>query len=218
MLRKDKKEIDEKVKCCIVEAFIGEELEEFVEKNLGMDWKMVLRGEITPYVQKLIDQSFYFDFQKQGRDDLEFLRELIYSRCIELKIADNWCDRLVLDGSDKDCLITRYVNHRSDFKEIDKNNYYEVVSNYNGHFKHLQSLYLPARKAEALMKNAKKNHQYVIAVDVMFKVYYIVPILAEEKDMSYLRKSTPDGGYWLGLRGMKCIKLGEEDVMSGSIC
>lgn len=218
MLRKDRKEIDDKVKCCIVEAFIGEELEEFVEKNLGLDWKQALRGEITPYVQKLIDQSFYFDFQKQGREDLEFIKELIYSRCIELKISNNWCNRLVLDGSDKDCLITRYVSHRSDFKEFDKNNYYEVVSNYNGHFKHVQSLYLPARKAEALMKNAKKNHQYVIAVDVMFKVYYIVPILTEEKDMSYLRKSTPDGGYWLELRGMKAIKLGEEDVMGGCIC
>lgn len=218
MLKAARKEIDEKVKYCIVEAFVGEELESFVEKNLGMDWKEALKGEITPYVQKLIDQSFYFEYQKQGRNDLDFIKELVYSRCIELKIADNWCNRLILDGSDKDCLITRFVNHRSDFREYETNNYYEVVSNYNGHFKHLQSLYLPAKKMEALMNNAKKNQQYVIAVDVMFKVYYMIPILDDVEAMSYVRKSAMDGGYWMDLRGMEVIKSGEEDFFRGSVC
>ena len=111
-----------------------------------------------------------------------------------------------------------FVNHRSDFREYETNNYYEVVSNYNGHFKHLQSLYLPAKKMEALMNNAKKNQQYVIAVDVMFKVYYMIPILDDVEAMSYVRKSAMDGGYWMDLRGMEVIKSGEEDFFRGSVC
>lgn len=68
------------------------------------------------------------------------------------------------------------------------------------------------------MNNAKKNQQYVIAVDVMFKVYYMIPILDDVEAMSYVRKSAMDGGYWMDLRGMEVIKSGEEDFFRGSVC
>lgn len=214
-----RKEIDEKVKSAIVQAFVGEELKGFVENNIGIDFRKILEGEITPYVQKLINQSFYYEFQKGNRTDLEFVRELIYSRCVELKLAQNWGDVLLLDGSDKDCLITRYTNHRSDFKVLHRNEYYEVVSCYSGHFGHLHSLYLSSGKMEALMNNAKKNIQYLIAVDVMFQEYYILEIRSDIDEMPYVKKiGVEDGGYYLSLKGAKKVKLGEEEFVDGSLC
>lgn len=220
MLKTKRKEIDERVKFSIVEAFVEEELLSFVEENLGIDWRIVLEEEkITPYIQRLIDQSFYFEFQKNGRTELEFVKELIYSRCIELKLKKTWGDLLIFNGSDKDCLITQFTNTRSDFRMLNSNSYFEVISNYNGHFSQSKSFYLSTGKMEALMVNASKNLQYVLAVDVLFKSYYIVEIRSDLEEMTYVKKSPiEDGGYWISLRGIKEIKLGEEEFINGSIC
>lgn len=211
------KEINEQFKLRVVEAFIGEDIIPFVERNLGIDWCRALEGEITPYVRMLIDKSFYFDAQRRDRSEIQFIKELIYSRCIELKLIESWFYRLTLAGSDKDCLITTYSNNNSDFWEINTNNYIEVISTYTGSFISRQLIYIPQKKFEHLCESAKTHNQYILAVDVLHKSYAFVPILADVEKMDYVVDQLL-GSYVISLKGIDWILLGEEDYYRESVC
>lgn len=211
------KELNEKFKLRVVEAFIGEDLMPFVERNLGIDWCKALEGEITPYVRGLIDKSYYFDFQRRDRTEIQFIKELIYSRCIELKLIESNFFRLTLNGSDKDCLITTISTNASDFHEINTSNYIEVISTYNGSFISRELLYVPKSKFENLCESAKKHNQYILAVDVLHKSYCFVPILEDAEKMDYVIDQFL-GSYVISLKGMEWIILGEEDYYCESVC
>lgn len=212
------KQMNEQLKQQVIEAFIGENLEQFVVKHLGLDWKKALNGDITPYVQKLIDESFYFDAQRGNRSDLQFVQELIYSRCIELKLIESWFYRLALNGSDKDCLITKISTNASDFWEINTDNYYEVISNYHGVFVNKENFYVAKGKLLNLCENAKYHTQYIIAVDVLYKSYCFIPILSSPDKMEYVSEQILGGGYSISLKEREWHQLGEEDYYSASIC
>lgn len=211
-------EMNEKLKIRVIEAFIGEDLEQYVEMHLGLDWKKALNGELTPYVRKLIDQSFYFESQRGTRTELQFVQELIYSRCIELKLIDSWFYRITLNGSDKDCLITKISTNASDFWEINTNNYYEVVSNYHGVFVNKENFYITKGKLLNLCESAKHHNQYILAVDVLYKSYCFLPILPNLDDMDYITEHTWGEGFSISLKGREWLQLGEEDYLRGSIC
>lgn len=144
------KQIHKRNKRIFTELFIGEDIEKFTEEHLGIDYRKALQEELTPYIKYLIEQSWYFESQKKGRTDLEVVQELIYSRCIELALLEKWKGKLILNGSDKDNLITRFATHQPDFWEIGTNNYYEVVSTYNGLFVNRECVYLAKGKLLSL--------------------------------------------------------------------
>lgn len=211
------KELNEKFKERVVEAFIGEDLMPFVERNLGIDWCKIFEGEITPYVRNLIDQSYYFDFQRRDRTEFLFIKELIFSRCIELKLIESNFFRLTLNGSDKHCLITQISTMAPDLLEINTSNYIEVISTYSGSFILKELLYVPKAKFENLTENAKTKKQFILAVDVLHKCYCFVPILEDIEKMDYVIDQFL-GSYVISLKGMDWIMLGEEDYYSASVC
>lgn len=203
------KVMSEKMKRKIVEEFIGEDLEKFVEENLGIDWVQAVRGTLTPYIKKLIKRSLYFNHQKKGRTDLQLVQEIIFSRCIELKLISEFADRVVLHGSDKENLITRIANNNPDFWEVGTNNFFEVVSNYHGLFVNKENFYISKNKVLNLCSDARYMTIYLLAVDVLYKSYCFVKVLPDMEEMKYISEEEGVDGYRVSLKGQEWISLGE---------
>jgi len=217
MLRKETLEL---CKFQTVENFVGKELYGFVEERLGIDFRKALEGEITPYVQNLIDNSYYFDVQKGSRTDLQMVKELVYSRCVELRLLEKWKKQMVvLNGSDKDCLITRYASNASDMWEVGTSNYYEIMSTYKGYCLNSENLYISKGKLQKLSEHAKNSIQYLVVVDVLFRKYCFIPVRGNISEMDYVEPSPLGNGYNVSLEGVDWFMLEEEeDLIVGSIC
>lgn len=215
-----KRETMEQCKFQTVENFVEKELLSFVEEKLGIDFRKALEGELTPYVQNLIDNSFYFNAQKGCRTDLQMVKELIYSRCVELRLIEKWKRQMVvLNGSDRDCLITRYATNASDLWEVGTSNYYEVISTYKGYCLNNENLYIGKGKMQKLCEHAKTSNQYLVVVDVLFKRYCFVPVRENISDMDYVSAAVLGGGYNVNLEGVDWFRLDEEeDFIIGSLC
>lgn len=215
-----KRETMEQCKFQTVENFVEKELLSFVEEKLGIDFRKALEGELTPYVQNLIDNSFYFNAQKGCRTDLQMVKELIYSRCVELRLIEKWKRQMVvLNGSDRDCLITRYATNASDLWEVGTSNYYEVISTYKGYCLNNENLYIGKGKMQKLCEHAKTSNQYLVVVDVLFKRYCFVPVRENINDMDYVSAVVLGGGYSVNLEGVDWFRLDdEEDFIIGSLC
>lgn len=217
MLRKETLEL---CKFQSVENFVGTELLTFVEQRIGIDFRKALEGEITPYVQNLINNSYYFNTQKGNRTDLQMVKELVYSRCVEMRLLEKWKEKMiVLNGSDKDCLITRYATNASDMWEIGTSNYYEVISTYKGYCLNSENLYIGKGKMQRLCEHAKNNNQYLVVVDVLFRKYCFIPLRGNIYEMDYVEVSPLGSGYNISLEGVDWFMLEEkEDLIVGSLC
>lgn len=215
-----RRETMEQCKFQTVENFVGEELLGFVEEKLGIDFRKVLEGELTPYVQNLIDNSSYFNVQKGNRTDLQMVKELIYSRCVELRLLEKWKKQMVvLNGSDKECLITRYATNASDMWEVGTANYYEVMSTYTGYCLNTEKLFIGKGKMQKLCEHAKISNQYLLVVDVLFRRYCFVPLRGNIHEMDYVSPAAAGNGYNINLEGVDWFKLEEEeDLIIGSLC
>lgn len=215
-----RKETLEMCKYQAVESFVGQELLGFVERRIGIDFRKALEGEITPYVQSLIDKSIYFESQKAGRTDLQLIKELIYSRCIEFRLLDKWKERnVVLNGSDKDCLITLLSSNNPDMWEMGTDNYYEVVGCHNGFCINQERYVMGKAKMMKLCENAKKHNQYLVVVDVLYHKYCFLPLRENVNEMDYVELSPFGSGYNINLKGVDWFLLEEkEDFIIGSVC
>lgn len=205
------RQILERNKRIFTELFIKEDLDTFVERHLGIDYKLALQGTLTPYIQYLISQSFYFEGQKSGRTDLELVKELIYSRCVELRLLEKWGRGIVFNGSDKDNLITKFASNRADLWEIGTNNYYEVMSTYVGMFHNKESVFITKGKMENLCHYAATTNQYLIAVDVMFQRYCFVKIDEDVHKMKGVEEMLLGKGYILSLKNATWYTMDEDD-------
>lgn len=206
------KQIHERNKRIFTELFLGEDIESFTETHLGIDYRKALQGELTPYIKYLISQSLYFESQKNGRTDLHVVQELVYSRCIELALLEKWKGKLILNGSDKDNLITRFATNQPDLWEIGTNNHYEVISTYGGLFLNKEFVYLTKGKLYNLCRNASTSNQFLILVDVMYQRYAFLPIKEKPEMMVYADEGVLDGGYTLSLKGLDWFSMDEEDI------
>ena len=209
------KQILERNKRIFTELFIGADIMDYTEQHLGIDYRIALQGELTPYIKYLISQSWYFDTQKGERSDLQMVQELIYSRCIELYLLEKWGGKLVLNGSDKDSLITRFATNQSDMWEFGSNNYYEVISTYGGTFINKGYVFISKPKFENLRKSASTVNQYIIAVDVMYQKYCFLPINADIHLMKYAKELPLKDGYNLSLEGLEWFDINENDIITG---
>ena len=202
-------EIDKKR--IVLEQFIGEDLEQYCERYLGIDFKLALQGVLTEYVQYLIDSSKTFQYQKKDRSNLEFIQELIYSRCAELKLLEKWTDKVVLDGSDKELIICKYATNRPDFFEVNSARHYEVISSYRGFFLSTEQMFLTKEKLKNLCYYAEKYELYVIALDILYQRYTFVPIYSQLEQNPII---PTENGYNLLLKGLNGYSLYEPDMIT----
>lgn len=151
-------------------------LGDYIGSYLGEDFRRVHEeGIITPYIENLMKESAAFKYQKQGREDIEILRELIYSRCVEHYLMAYFGD-LALCGSDKDCILTKYSTHFPDLKSKD-GNYYEVVCCSFGQFSFRNYITITESKLNYLCDFSSKNKTYLLLVDIMYCRYWKIEIL-----------------------------------------
>ena len=198
---------------CAVEAFIGEGIYNFVERNLGIDWRILLEEKrITPYIQKLIDNSKYLGFQLNGRTEIEAISQLIYSRCIELRLIQKWDGKVKLNGTDRELLITEYSSYRPDCREVDCDYYYEIISTYNGQFILNHFLYVREEKIKFLCDFAKSHHIFIVCVDVLSKKYCFVPVKQDLEDMDNA-STLPFNGVQVDLSTVDWFSLDESDLI-----
>ncbi len=199
-----------------IEAFIGTDLAEYAENKLGLDWRVVVEeGRITPYIRNLINQSKYFTKQCGDRKEVEVVEQLIYSRLIECRLLDKWGDKARLNGTDSDKLITEYSSYSPDIKEtgVDSEDYYyEVISTFHGGFLLNSGITVREGKINYLINFARGHNVYIVAVDVLAKVYCFVPIRGSYDEMSYVTKAALFG-YHIDLKDLEWFSLWESDYV-----
>lgn len=199
-----------------IEAFIGDNIEQYTENKLGIDWRIVLEERrITPYIRNLINQSKYFSRQCGDREEVEVIEQLIYSRLIECRLLEKWGDKAKLNGTDSEKLITEYSSYSPDIKESvpgAEDYYYEVISTFHGAFILNSVLSVREGKLNYLVNFAKLHNVYIVAVDVLAKRYCFIPIRGDFNEMDYVRKGALYG-YSIDLRDLEWFSLLESDYV-----
>lgn len=196
-----------------IEAFIGENITDYVEKKLGIDYRIAIEEKrLTAYIRGLIDSSQYFQTQLKGREKVDVVNQLICSRVIEHRLLDKWKGKVRLNGSDKDKLITEYSSYLPDLKEVAGSNYYEVISTFNGNFVLNSTLFVRDGKLNYLMEFAKTHKVYIVAVDVLAKTYCFIPIKPDIEAMDYVTAGA-SLGYQIDLKDIDWFLLDESDLI-----
>jgi hypothetical protein len=208
-----RKEVMKAQKIEAIEQFIEEDIYTYVERNLGLDYRVLLEDDIiTPYIQRLIDQSEHFKNQAGSRSYIDFLKQLIYSRCVEIRLLKKWGKKAELNGSDRLMLISKFSSYSPDIRETDVDYYYEVMSTYNGQFVLNSSLLIKAEKLDHLCEFAKYHNTCIVAIDVLAKVYCFIPILPD-KDEMYKKVMITPAGVQISLKEVDWFTLGEPDLV-----
>ncbi len=209
-----RKEVMKAQKIKAIEQFIEEDIYTYVERNLGLDYRVLLEEDIiTPYIQKLIDQSEHFKTQAGTRSYVDFLRQLIFSRCVETRLLKKWGKKAELNGSDRLLLVSKFSSYAPDIRETGADFYYEVMSTYNGQFVLNSVLYIKADKLDHLCEFAKYHNTYIVAIDVLAKVYCFIPIHSDKDEMYKIIKPAPDGGLQISLKEVDWFTLDEPDLV-----
>lgn len=208
-----RKVVMELQKKAAIEAFVGENIYDYIERKLGIDWRIAVEEKrITPYVQRLIDKSKYFSAQLKGRTQEEGVTQLVFSRCIEHRLLEKWQGEAHLNGSDRDILITEYSSYRPDIKERNCDYYYEIISTYNGQFILNSAVFVRKPKFDYLMDFAKRHNVFIVAVDVLSQEYCFIPIKSRLGDMPYVSEA-PVTGIQIDLNNMDWFSLYESDFI-----
>lgn len=197
----------------IIESFIGEDVYDYIEKNLGIDWRIAYEEErLTPYIENLLEASKYLGNQLKSRNNIDIVKELICSRVIEMRLIEKWKDSEVcLNGSDKDKLITEYSSYAPDLRQRRTDNYFEVISNYSGKFISNQYMYVRQDKINYLMEFANYHTVYIVAVDVLYKKYTFIPINSKTKFKHMERPNFY--GVTIDLINAEWVSLYEKDMV-----
>lgn len=208
-----RKELMELQKMAAIEEFVGENLYDYIEKKIGLDWRKVIEEkEITPFIQNLMDESLYFEYQLRDRETIDVLSQLVFSRCIEFRLLDKWKGKAILTGTDKDQLITKFSSHYPDIREISGNYFYEVVTTYNGQFMLNSKIYIGKEKMDYLVNFAKSHNLFLVGVDVLAKGYFFVPIKNSYEKMPYVGKGVLTG-YSIDIKDIDWFSLDEPDLV-----
>ncbi len=208
-----RKVVMELQKKAAIEAFVGENIYDYIERKLGIDWRIAVEEKrITPYVQRLIDNSKYFSSQLKGRTNEEVIEQIVFSRCIELRLIEKWQNTVRLNGSDRDLLITEYSSYQPDLKERDSDYYYEIVCTYNGQFVLNGSVFIKEAKFNYLMEFSKIHNVFIVAVDVLSQKYCFIPINSELCEMPYITEA-PVTGRQIDVRNIDWFSLSESDFI-----
>ena len=170
-------------KLYFLERCINKNVVDATEAYLGIDFALLMRdGEITQYVNRLIENSSSFVYQSHSRDKVKFIKELIMSRLVELSIQQEYPE-LEFNGTDKAIIISDYASYRPDFHSELSDIYYEVMSSYHIDIK-AKGVYIYKKKLEYLMRLSKSKRVYIMLVDVVFKRFRLLEIRENIEDMN----------------------------------
>lgn len=211
-----RQEVMELQKKAAIEAFVGENIYEYTELKLGLDYRVALEeNRLTSYIKNLISESKYFGLQSKGRDEIELVNQLICSRLIECRLLEKWAGKVKLNGTDKDKLITEFSTYLPDLKEScydTSDYYYEVISTFNNTFVLNHTLYVREGKINYLREFSKTHNVYIVAVDVLAQMYCFIPVTPDFDTNTNVKKSS-SYGYHIDLKDAEWFSLYESDFI-----
>lgn len=200
----------------LLKSLIGEEVENYCEREIGKEEAQVLKGGIKDNVKEWF-LSNEASFRREDRTELEFAQALVID-----KIVLHWLKKyfethhninLALNGCDKlNALIVEKVTCAPDFVIENQDIYIEEITSYSGTIKETGALHLRNYKGQFLKKIAKTKKVYILVFDVPTRTYAFVemknstPLYAIKE----LEKFGSKNGYGLDIGDYPFVSLNEQ--------